>query len=471
MIQKTISIIDLLSELHGTADADVDAMRDELQIIPLRNLRRDGFDGLLAGGKGMNLGELIQSGAKVPPGFVVTVVAYDSFLNETGLRDTIRKFTAAMDIADSRQFHFIAGRIRQIIEATPWPKSLEKVVSQHYAKMKNPQTYGSPYVAVRSSATDEDSSGASFAGQHSTFLGIRGTKDVLKSIRSCFASLYEARALAYRLRAGLDITDAKIAVVVQTMIAPKTSGVMFTRDPNTGDDSVIIEAVYGLGEALVSGEITPSHYELKGDGQMVVEDQPQEKQLVYTEGTTQWKSLFYGSASKLSTSDIRVLSRIGRDIEEHYGSPQDIEWAKGSDDNFHILQTRPITTGDKVQSAVVDRPTVAKGAAASFGIGVGPVRIINSVEELDKVKEGDILVTTMTTPDFVPVFDKIAGLVTDLGGSTCHAAIVSREFDIPCVVGTVKGTADMTNDKIVTVDGGNGLVYRGDVSAEIDGLV
>ena len=421
-----------------------------MTVIGIQDLRASNAP--TAGSKGANLGELASTGVPVPGGFVVTTGTFQDFFQANALKDTLTKFTDALDYDDPKRLHFIAGRIRQIMGATPWVGGAPKAMRNEANPFKR--------YAVRSSAIGEDGEATSFAGQHSTFLNVE-ISDISNRVKQCFASLFEPRALTYRHEQGLPLETAQMAVVVQEMVRAQVSGVMFTRDPNTGESRTVIEAVKGLGEALVSGAVTPDHYEVENGVIMVEERHPQATYL--DGGLGEWKPVrtYRQDDLKLTHFQVYDLVALGAQIEAHYKAPQDIEWAIDEGGDIQILQTRPITTTGKTKAAALDRPIIAKGASACFGMATGPVRLITSVGALDQVKDGDILVTSMTNPDFVPVFKKLAGLITDLGGATCHAAIISREFNLPCVVGTSVATAVLNDGDIVTVDGGNGLVYRG----------
>ena len=406
------------------------------------------------GGKAANLGELLNLGIPVPQGIVVTTQTYREFMEQTELLPIISKFLIDLDAEDTAAVYFAGSRIKQIISATPWPSELIGTLGTWES--------GTKRYAVRSSATDEDSGAASFAGQHATFLHVLGDGVIARRIKDCFASLFEPRALAYRVQNGLSVLDSDIAVVVQEMIEPRFSGVLFTRDPNTGEAKTIIEVVAGLGEALVSGAVTPARYEVANINGAVKQVSPgqQERQLQQAYGNnpgTRWVPVKI-APSTIAEHQVLELAEVGQKLEIHCGCPQDVEYAIDSQGNLHILQTRPITTGTKQDQAALDLTILAQGGPASFGIGQGPVRQITCLADLANVQEGDVLITEMTTPDYVPVFSKIAGLVTALGGSTCHAAIVSREFNLPCVVGV--GSVQFTQGQQVTVDGYNGLVYQ-----------
>jgi pyruvate,water dikinase len=330
-------------------------------------------------------------------------------------------------------------------------------------------------VAVRSSATAEDLSEASFAGQQSTFLNIVGEEEVVEAVRACWASLFEARAIFYRADKGFEHMDVAIAVPVQRMVQSSRSGVMFTLEPVSGDRSKIaIEAVFGLGEAIVSGEITPDYYVLDKASLRILEKRVvnQERQLVRNPrangegGTNVWLAVpgELHQQRKLSDEQILALAAIGKRVEEHYSFPQDIEWAEEGGE-LYILQTRPVTAlalaGAEAEEADETASLLLSGSPASPGAAAGPVRIVLSASEIDQVKKGDVLVAEMTTPDFVPAMKRAAAIVTERGGRTCHAAIVSRELGVPCVVGAGEATTRLRNDQLVTVDGSQGKVYDG----------
>ncbi|MBM4433425.1 MAG: phosphoenolpyruvate synthase, partial [Chloroflexi bacterium] len=345
---------------------------------------------------------------------------------------------------------------------------LAEEIRKAYVKM------GRGLVAVRSSATAEDLPEASFAGQQRTFLNVQGEDEVVKAVQGCWASLFEARAVFYRVQHGFDHFKVGIAVPVQRMVQSEAAGVMFTLDPITNDTSKIaIEAVFGLGETIVSGDVTPDHYVIsKEDLKIVKKDiKRQEWKLVRGDSRKAEEANVKVSLTaeeqsqqKLSDADIIALAEIGRRIENWYKFPQDIEWAK-EDKKLFIVQTRPVTTVKKEVVVEVrpeiEAPVLLSGSPASPGIASGPVKIVSDASQIDKVKEGDILVAEMTTPDFVPAMKRAAAIVTDRGGRTAHAAIVSRELGIPCIVGSGKATTTLTDGQIISVDGSRGKVYQG----------
>ncbi|MFC1985468.1 phosphoenolpyruvate synthase [Chloroflexota bacterium] len=426
----------------------------------------------LVGGKGANLGEMTKANIPVPPGFIVTADAYFDFIQQTKLADKIRKLVEPIDVNDSKQLQEVAAQVRRLISNAAMPPEIAKEIEQAYIKM------GGGLVAVRSSATAEDLPEASFAGQQRTFLNVQGEKEVVSAVQECWASLFEARAIYYRHHQGFDHFKVGLAVPVQRMVESHTSGVMFTLEPVTNDTSkVVIEAVFGLGETIVSGEVTPDLYVVDKDKQEIVSRKiaKQEWQLVRNPVAEDKEANVQvaipeaiQNEQKLSDDEIIQLVKLGKQLEKHYQFPQDIEWAI-EDDKIYIVQTRPVTT-IKETAAVepeIDLPALLTGASASPGIATGPVKLVADPSQIDKVKEGDVLVTEMTTPDFVPAMKRAVAIVTDRGGRTAHAAIVSRELGIPCVVGTERATTDLTDRQIVTVDGSHGKVYDGKVTRRV----
>jgi len=442
-------------------------------------------DVALVGGKGANLGELTRAGLPVPPGFIVTAVAYFNFLKVTNLDLTITKILKNLDVDNSKELNKVAVSIQKEILAEPMPKSLESEIAAAYKRLYTGQA-SNIFVAVRSSATAEDLPNASFAGQQKTFLNVSGSADVVRMVKMAWASLFEARAIYYRKINNFDHMKVGIAVPVQKMIQSEKSGIMFTIDPVTNDkEKIIIEAGFGLGEAIVSGSVTPDRY-VVNKSDLKIEIKEVNEQL--------WKISKVGNADKhvslpkneqklqkLSDEEIKRVAEFGEKIEDHYHFPQDTEWAiEGSD--IYFVQSRPITTikshpevsaegsasdssqaqNDGVEESKAE--VILKGLAASIGMASGPVKIIHSPDKIDEVKVGDVLVTEMTSPNYVPAMKKSAAIVTDTGGQTSHAAIVSRELGIPCVVGTGTATHALSQGQIVSVDGAKGLVYKGKVS-------
>jgi pyruvate,water dikinase len=427
----------------------------------------------LVGGKGANLGEMTNAGIPVPPGFIVTAYAYFDFIEKAGLQNRIKTLLDPVDIQNSKQLQEVALKVQELIKDATMPAALAREIEQAYVKM------GKGLVAVRSSATAEDLPEASFAGQQATFLNVQGEKDVVRAVQNCWASLFEARAIFYRQEQGFDHLKVGIAVPVQRMVQSESSGVMFTIEPTTSNTGIItIEAVLGLGEMIVSGDVTPDHYTInKKDMKILAKEiKKQEWKLVKKAGA-------HGKADnikidlteaekakqKITDADIIFLAKIGQKLEEHYKHPQDVEWAK-EDGNIYIVQTRPVTTVKKGKEDThdIDAPVLVSGSPASPGVASGPVKIVHDPSQIDKVLEGDILVADMTTPDFVPAMKRAAAIVTDRGGRTAHAAIVSRELGIPCVVGSENATTTLHDGQVITVDGSSGKVYPGKIEVKTD---
>lgn len=431
-------------------------------------------DVALAGGKGANLGEMLKAGLPVPNGFIVTAKAYFTFLNRTSLKQKIKQQLKNLNIDDTKKLQAASERIKTAILAANIPGKINTQIKEAYIKLSLNRDV---LVAVRSSATAEDLPEASFAGQQATFLNVKGENNVVRAVQKCWASLFEARAIFYRENRGFDHFKVGIAVPVQIMVDSEVSGIMFTVEPLTNDrGKVAIEAGFGLGQPFVSGEITPDQYLVdKKDGRILKKNiVKQTWQLVANKKIP--VSLAYQKKQKLKDSLIKELATLGVRLEKHYKTPQDIEWAYSRRKLF-IVQTRPVTTL-KIQEEEKDKKVefelthehkkLLEGIAASPGIASGPVKIIHSAKEINKISKGDVLVTEMTNPDFVPTMQKAVAIVTDKGGKTSHAAIVSRELGIPCIVGTKNATSMLSNGEVVTVDGHKGVVYEGEVETISD---
>ncbi len=426
----------------------------------------------LVGGKGANLGEMTNARMPVPPGFIVTANAYFDFLRRSKLTDEIRKLLEPLDPDNSKQLQLTADKIKQIILDAPMPPELAKEIKQAYIKM------GSGLVAVRSSATAEDLPEASFAGQQRTFLNVQGEEEVVTAVQGCWASLFEPRAIFYRHHQGFDHFKVGIAVPVQKMVESQASGVMFTIEPVTSNNNlIIIEAVFGLGEAIVGGEVTPDLYIIDKEGLKISSKKigKQAWKLVRNpaaddrETNTQVPLLpLEQTQQKLGDDDIIQLAKLGKKIEDHYQFPQDIEWAKEGNELF-IVQSRPVTTIKETAEVEpeITAPVLLTGDSASPGIASGPVKIIYKASQIDRVQEGDILVAEMTTPDFVPAMKRAVAIVTERGGRTAHAAIVSRELGVPCIVGAEQAMTTLTDGQVITVDGSRGKIYEGKVARRI----
>lgn len=423
----------------------------------------------IAGGKGANLGELTQAGISVPPGFVVLSNAYFDFLEHNKLRAKIHQILSSTDVNDPNQLNDSSQKVQKILHDAEIPKNISQEIMESYAKLG-----AKTAVAVRSSATAEDLPEASFAGQQESYLNVIGDANVVQKVRQCWMSLFGSRSIFYREQQKFDHFKVGIAVPIQKMVQSEISGIMFTVDPiSQNRDSLVIEAVYGLGDYIVQGVVTPDHFEVskttgKITGKIIANQtimEVRKAQGVQEVKVPKSKS----DKQKISDKYVLQLAEIGKKIHKHYFFPQDIEWAlaKGK---LYIIQARPITTlSDNVVTELPStehREPILKGAPASPGIVSGPVKQVPDVKHLDKVLKGDILVTDMTTPDFVPAMKRAAGIVTNRGGLTSHAAIVSRELGVPCVVGTTTATKILLDGMIITINGGAGEVYKGSVSVK-----
>ena len=433
-------------------------------------LSKDDVD--IAGGKGANLGELTNAGITVPPGFVITSETYDKFITETGIFDEIMGILDAIDVNNTKELQRASAKIKKIIIDAYLPDDIRTTIIEAYNALCQRIGKENAFVAIRSSATAEDLPEASFAGQQDTFLNISGPEDVLIYVQKCWASLFESRAIFYREENNFDHSKVYIAVVVQEMVNAEKAGVMFTVHPSTGEEQILLEAAWGLGEAVVSGTVTPDTYWVNKKTGEILESNISEKNIMFKKDPEAGKTVQVEvpadlkNKKVLSDQEIVELTNLGKRIQDHYDFPQDTEWAIENGKIF-LLQSRPITTlnmnnGTKAEeSTTEERTIITKGLGASPGMASGTVKIIKDTDELDKVGSGDILVTVMTTPDMVPAMKRANGIITDEGGVTCHAAIVSRELGISCVVGTGDATKILEENEIVTLDGNKGIVYKG----------
>lgn len=424
----------------------------------------------LVGGKGANLGEIVNAGFPVPNGFVITSHAYYDFIRENNLNIKIKHLLSTVNFNDSKSLEQVSLHIKKLIINSKMSNKLIKDIVFSYEKLGG--IFNQPLVAVRSSATAEDLANASFAGQQETYLNIKGDAVLIEKVKEGWASLFGARAIFYRHQQKFDNIKIGIALVVQKMVESDKSGIMFTIDPVTNDKSkIVIEAIYGLGELIVQGAVTPDHYEVD----------KKELKILFKKSSYQEKSLIkkgvnnkeiklskkQGEKQKLSEKEILTLAKLGKEIEKHYYFPQDLEWAieKGK---AYIVQTRSVTTvknaKKQTQATLSESNLILKGDPASPGIASGPAKVIFSPKEIDKVVQGDILIAPQTNPDFVPAMKKAVAIVTDSGGRTSHAAIVSRELGIPAVVGTGTATKNLKTGSVITVNGTTGKVYKGGFS-------
>ena len=432
----------------------------------------------IVGGKGANLGELTSFGLPVPPGFCVTASGYTKFIKYAELDEVVKFLMEAVDVEDVDELTNASKEIQKKIKEKEFDPELKEEILSAYREFSENIGVKDPEVAVRSSATAEDLPDASFAGQQDTYLHISGEEELLNHIRDCFASLWTSRAIYYREKQNYDHFDVALSVVIQKMVNSEKSGVMFTANPiNNSKDEMMINASYGLGEAVVSGIVTPDEYIIDKKTKKVIEKNIAEKEYMVIKnengvGTrvVNVKDILGKDAVKaeaLSPKELETLVERGLKVEKLYGSVQDTEWGFDRDTKeFYFLQSRPITTlGDKEEKEE-KLITLVKGLPASPGIGRGKVKLIKDISEINLVEEGDVLVTAMTNPDMVPAMRKCAGVVTDEGGRTCHAAIVSRELQIPCIVGAKTATKTLKTGDTVTVDAVRGIVYEGEVLKE-----
>jgi pyruvate,water dikinase len=449
----------------------------------------------LVGGKNASLGEMIQNlgkkGVNVPSGFAITAYAYQYMIEKAGIDKKIRQILSDLDTHNVKNLAERGGKIRNLIKKTSIPPELEEDIRKHYKEME--ARYGKNVdVAVRSSATAEDLPDASFAGQQETYLNVRGEKDLLEKTRECFASLFTNRAISYRVDKGFDHLSVYLSVGVQKMVRSDlaSSGVMFSIDTESGfKDAVYITGAYGLGENVVQGKVNPDQFyvfkpTLKKEFKPIVEKKvgSKDKKLVYGKKGTVQKPVSKVDQQKFVINDdeIITLAKWGCIIEEHYNKPMDIEWAKdGKTKELFIVQARPETVHSlkdvaTLQTYVLEGKgnLLVEGEAVGSKIGQGIVNVIKDSKDIAKFKKGQVLVTDMTDPDWEPIM-KIAGaIVTNRGGRTCHAAIISRELGIPCVIGTGNGTSKIKSGSKVTVDcsEGVGRIYDGLLKFRVDEL-
>ncbi|HEX2467602.1 MAG TPA: phosphoenolpyruvate synthase [Solirubrobacterales bacterium] len=427
-----------------------------------------------AGGKGANLGELTAAGLPVPPGFVVGAPAYAAFCEGGGLRARIEQRLTDLDVDDTSALEQAAAEVRAMVEAEPIPAWLEDEIRAAYRELTHNDA-DAP-VAVRSSATAEDTEAASFAGMNETLLNIQGEDEVVEAVRRCWSSLFGARTVFYRAKRGFGQADMDIAVVVQRQILATRAGVMFTIDPASGDEGrLVIEGSFGLGEAVVSGSVSPDRYLVEKRTLAITAREVRRKELVIEPkpgGGTATRQLSDEEALRpvLSDDEVTELASMGRTIEEHYGAAQDTEWCFDADGVAWMLQSRPVTSAGGEAAAASAEAVAAqgeillRGLGAAPGIGGGRARIVRELSDADGLGDGDVLVTHMTAPDWVPLMRRSAAIVTDSGGMTCHAAIVSRELGIPCVVGTADATTKLRDGELITVDAAEGAVREGAVA-------
>lgn len=438
----------------------------------------------IVGGKSASLGEMTsKTDVPVPYGFATTAYAYRYFIEESGLKEKMAALLADLtDVENSAMLRDVSAKLRAAIMAEKMPNDLQKAIADAYAELATKVGEELPFVAVRSSATAEDLPDASFAGQQDTYLNVQGAETVIAKVKECYASCFTDRAVYYREKQGFDHLDVALSAVIQMMVFSKTSGVMFTVNVATGnDENILIEAAFGLGEYVVQGTVTPDSYTVSKVDNKIIEVNVNQQDIMLVRkkgGDCEELPVPEDKRGKqtLTSDQILELANYAKKIEKHYGCYMDIEW--GIDertDKIWILQARPETVwsrrnkegGHKPASAAVvtDRKVVVKGLPASPGQVAGRAHVILDPSRIDEFKAGEILVTEMTAPDWVPAMKKAKAIVTDSGGMTCHASIVSRELGIPCIVGTKsRGEAATTAIKDgmdITVDASNGVVYEG----------
>ncbi|MGL4268593.1 MAG: phosphoenolpyruvate synthase, partial [Plesiomonas sp.] len=442
------------------------------------------------GGKNASLGEMIANlsglGVSVPDGFATTARAFNEFLEQSGLNQRIHQLLDALDVDDVRALAQAGAQIRQWVVETPFQPALTQAIAEAYTQL-SADMHAEGSFAVRSSATAEDMPDASFAGQQETFLNVRGLDAVMLAVKHVFASLFNDRAISYRVHQGYDHKGVALSAGIQRMVRSDkaASGVMFTLDTESGFDQVVfITSSYGLGEMVVQGAVNPDEFyvhkpTLEAGRPAVVRRTLGSKrvQMVYSGNTAHGKQVevrdvepALAQSYSLSDAEVEQLARQALVIERHYGRPMDIEWAKdGLDGRLYIVQARPETV--QANQQVTERfrleqqgEVLAEGRAIGHKIGAGTVRIVARIEEMDKVQPGDVLVTDMTDPDWEPIMKRAAAIVTNRGGRTCHAAIIARELGIPAVVGCGDATHTLHSGMPVTVscaEGDTGFIYQG----------
>ena len=443
------------------------------------------------GGKAASLGEMFNMKLPIPNGFCLTSDAYSYFLEETYIKNKINKLLSNLDVEDTKLLEETADKIQELIIKQEIPHKIKNLIIESYELMNiNPDLINTgnsalsyikagrdlPYVAVRSSATAEDLPQFSFAGQQATFLNVKGNKNVLESVKKCWASLFTARAIYYRTKNNFDHMKVYLCAIVHKMINGDVSGVMFTANPTTNNENeIMIEASYGVGESVVSGEVNPDNYIINKETLEIKSIKIHKKDFMLTRDDISGgnKKIILddtkANSQCLDEHKIKELTKYGKIIESHYKKPMDIEW--GIERNkLYILQARPITTLKKEhkKEGELKGTVILEGLNASPGVASGPVKIIKDISELNKILEGDILVTKMTDPDYVVAMKKATAIVTDEGGITSHASIVSRELGIPAVVGTEKATHVLKENEIITVDGTHGKIYEGDLGIKTE---
>ncbi len=442
-------------------------------------------DVALVGGKSSSLGEMTsKTDVPVPYGFATTAYAYRYFIEKSGLKEKMRTILSELtDVENGALLRDVCSRLRKTIMAENMPQDLQEAISKAYDQLAEKVGTKMPYVAVRSSATAEDLPDASFAGQQDTYLNVKGADTIIAKVKECYASCFTDRAVYYREKQGFDHIEVALSAVIQMMVFSKSAGVMFTVNVATGDDkNIMIEAAYGLGEYVVQGTVTPDSYIVSKDEMKIIECDVNEQEIMLIRkegGDCEEVPVPQEDRKKQTLTDAQILELAGyaKKIEKHYGCYMDMEW--GVDERngkIWILQARPETVwsrrnkdGSKKKNTTsamtIERNVIVKGLPASPGLVGGRAHVILDPADIDEFKDGEILVTEMTAPDWVPAMKRAKAIVTDSGGMTCHASIVSRELGIPCIVGTKSrgeaATKTIPNNTDITVDATNGIVYEG----------
>ncbi|MDR0529614.1 MAG: phosphoenolpyruvate synthase [Zoogloeaceae bacterium] len=465
-------------------------------VIPLEKLRKEDVDEV--GGKNASLGEMISqlsgSGVRVPGGFATTARAFRLFLSQSGLNKEIAEILESLDVEDVNALAQAGARIRQMIVETPFPTALTVAITEQYQLLVKDSSSDVSF-AVRSSATAEDLPDASFAGQQETFLNIVGLDNILHAIKEVFASLYNDRAIAYRVHQGFVHSEVALSAGVQRMVRSDkgAAGVMFTLDTESGfRDAVFLTASYGLGETVVQGAVNPDEFYvhkpmLEAGKKAIVRRALGSKmiRMVFSSEKIAGKSTVTEAVPEndrhrfsITDAEVEELARYAVIIEKHYQRPMDIEWGRdGTDNKLYILQARPETVKSREDGNRQEKfrlktfsKVLAAGRAIGQRIGVGPVRIVRDPKDMDKVRPGDVLVADMTDPNWEPVMKRASAIVTNRGGRTCHAAIIARELGVPAIVGCGDATETLAEDERVTAscaEGDTGHIYRGELEFEV----
>lgn len=470
-----------LTQKHHNVD---NTARDNALVLWFDELRRQDVD--LVGGKSSSLGELTsQTHVPVPYGYATTSEAYRYFMRETGCNEKVNELLKGLkDVENSDELHAVCSKIRKVIVEAPMPETLAYIIGKSYDDLAAMSNQNEPYVAVRSSATAEDLPNASFAGEQDTYLNVHGRDNVIKKVQECYASLFTDRATYYRIKQNFPHEKVALSAAVQLMAYSKAAGVMFTVNVATGDDTkVMIEGSWGLGEYVVQGTVTPDNFVIDKESMKIdrkaVNDKPIEL-VRKSDGGVEQIDVPKDVRKKPVLTDEQALqlASYAEDIEKHYGCYMDMEWSLDQNDKLWLVQARPETVwsqrkkeeSGENESTATEQKVLLQGLPASPGIASGRVHVIDDPKDIKEFKDGEVLVTLMTSPDWVPAMKKVSAIITNNGGMTCHAAIVSREMEIPCLVGTASrdkaATQTLKNGQVVTVDAKNGVVYEGALKKE-----